>query len=138
MPTDDSEILAANQAFYDAFTRADLATIEELWASLTPVACIHPGWDALHGREDVLESFRAILGGGSGPRVTCVNPAATLIGEAAFVVCHETIDDAQLVATNVFVREDGRWKLVHHQAGQMSARRPATRPRKPVDRGLLN
>ncbi len=138
MLTDDSEILAANQAFYDAFAHADLATIEDLWASLTPVACIHPGWDALHGREDVLESFRAILGGGSGPQVTCVDPAATVIGEAAFVVCHEAIDDAELIATNVFVREGGRWKLVHHQAGQMSARRPATRPRRSVNRSLLN
>lgn len=138
MLTDDSEILAANQAFYDAFRRADLATIEDLWASLTPVACIHPGWDALHGREEVLESFRAILGGGSGPQVTCINPEATVLGEAAFVVCHEAIEDAELIATNVFVREDGRWKLVHHQAGQMSARRPATRPRRAPNRGLLN
>ncbi len=58
-----------------------------------------------------------------------------MIGEAAFVVCHEAIDDAELIATNVFVREGGRWKLVHHQAGQMSARRPATRPRRSVNRG---
>ncbi|MEP7122251.1 MAG: nuclear transport factor 2 family protein [Byssovorax sp.] len=138
MPPDDSEILAANQAFYDAFTRSDLETIEDLWASFTPVACIHPGWDALHGREDVLESFRAILGSGGAPRVTCVDPAATRIGDAAFVVCHEAIDDTQLVATNVFVREDGRWKLVHHQAGPMSSQRPRPRPRPAPNRGLLN
>lgn len=138
MLTDDAEILAANEAFYDAFTRSDLETIEDLWASLTPVACIHPGWDALHGREDVIASFRAILGSGGAPRVTCVDPAATRMGDAAFVVCHEAIDDTHLVATNVFVREDGRWKLVHHQAGPMSSRRPATRARKTVNRGLLN
>jgi len=138
MPPDDREILAANQAFYDAFARADLATIEELWASLFPVACIHPGWDALHGREDVLESFRAILGSGGAPRVTCVDPTVMLLGETAFVVCHEAIDDTHLVATNVFVREDGRWKLVHHQAGPMSERRPATRARTPINRSLLN
>ena len=138
MPSDDRDILAANQAFYDAFTRADLATIEELWAERSPVACIHPGWDALHGREDVLESFRAILGSGGAPRVTCVDPSAMLLGEAAFVVCHEAIDDTHLVATNVFVREDGRWKLVHHQSGPMSARRPATPARKPINRGLMN
>ncbi len=138
MPPDDREILAANQAFYDAFTRADLATIEELWAERSPVACIHPGWDALHGREDVLESFRAILGSGGAPRVTCVDPSAMVLGDAAFVVCHEAIDDTHLVATNVFVREDGRWKLVHHQAGPMSAQRPRPRVRKPINRGLLN
>ncbi len=68
MLTDDSEILAANQAFYDAFTRADLATIEDLWASLTPIACIHPGWDALHGREDVLEASAPSSGAAAGRR----------------------------------------------------------------------
>ena len=138
MPLDDREILAANQAFYDAFTRADLTTIEELWASLSPVACIHPGWDALHGRDDVLDSFRAILGGGRAPSVTCVDPTAMLLGETAFVICYEAIDGTHLVATNVFVREDGRWKLVHHQAGPMSERRPAKRPRQTIHRGLLN
>ena len=138
MASDEGEVLSANQAFYDAFTRADFATIEDLWAERSPVACIHPGWDAVHGRDEVLQSFRAILEGGGAPQVTCVEPSATLLGEAAFVVCHEAIDDAHLVATNVFVREDGRWKLVHHQAGPMSARRPAARVRKPVNRDMLN
>jgi ketosteroid isomerase-like protein len=138
MPLDDSEILAANQAFYDAFTRSDLDAIEDLWASLTPVACIHPGWDALHGREDVLESFRAILGSGGAPRVTCIDPAATRMGDAAFVVCHEAIDDTHLVATNVFVRENGQWKLVHHQAGPMSSQRPRPRPRATPNRSQMN
>jgi hypothetical protein len=40
-----------------------------------------------------------------------------VIGDSAYVVCGESIEGAELVATNVFVREDGTWKLVHHQAG---------------------
>ena len=35
---------------------------------------------------------------------------------AAFVVCTERFPGVELVATNVFVREDGAWKLVHHHA----------------------
>src|SRR3546814_17800766 len=38
-------------------------------------------------------------------------------GEAAFVTCYEVIGDSLLAATNIFVLEDGGWKLVHHQAG---------------------
>jgi hypothetical protein len=33
------------------------------------------------------------------------------------VICYETMGDTVLVATNIFVREAGTWKLAHHQAG---------------------
>jgi hypothetical protein len=55
------------------------------------------------------------------------------VGEAAFVVCAELIDDAELAATNLFVREDGAWRLVHHQASAVH-RRPEPRP----PSGVLN
>ncbi len=133
MPTRESEVLAANQAFYDAFARGDFAAVEALWARRAPVACIHPGWGALHGREEVIASWRSILEGGSGPPVKCTRPSASVLGDAAFVVCGETIQGAELVATNVFVREDGTWKLVHHQAGPVHRRPEARRPS-----GMLN
>ena len=50
----------------------------------------------------------------------------------ALVVCREVIGDTTLAATNVFVRERGDWRLVHHQAGPTSNRRRrprATAPR---------
>jgi ketosteroid isomerase-like protein len=124
----EAEVLAANQAFYDAFLRGDLLVIEALWASRAPVACIHPGWSALHGRAEVIESWRAILGGGSGPEVRCTHPRAAVIGDSAYVICGESIEGAELVATNLFVREDGAWKLVHHQASPVH-RRADPRPR---------
>jgi hypothetical protein len=33
------------------------------------------------------------------------------------VLCHEHVEQTALAATNVFVREGGGWKMVHHQAG---------------------
>ena len=139
MSSDESAVLAANQAFYDAFARGDLAGIEALWAHRAPVACIHPGWDALHGRDEVIASWRAILGGGGGPPVRCTRPSASVIGDSAYVVCGEAIDGAELVATNFFVREDGAWKLVHHQAGPIHrrvVREAESGPRRPS--GMLN
>jgi ketosteroid isomerase-like protein len=134
MPNDEALVLAANQAFYDAFARGDLAAIEAIWAERAPVACIHPGWDALHGRDEVIASWRAILSGGGAPAsVRCTSPEAYLMGDAAFVVCGEAIPGAELVATNVFVREDGRWKLVHHQAGPVNRR-----VRRVESKGMLN
>ena len=118
----EAELLAANEAFYGAFARRDYAVMEALWARTAPVACIHPGWDPLFSRETVLESWRAILDGARTPAVGCSRARAFVLGEAAYVVCTESIGGADLVATNVFVREDGAWRLVHHQAGPVAQR----------------
>jgi hypothetical protein len=51
-----------------------------------------------------------------------------LYGDTALVVCEEELGGGTLVASNWFVREAGQWRLAHHQAGQLVARRP-TPPR---------
>ena len=122
----DIEILEANQAFYRAFAARDLPAMAALWAVRVPVACVHPGWDALRGREEVMASWRAVLGG-QPPAVTCTSASAHVLGETAFVICQERLPGARLVATNVFVREAGAWRLVHHQAGAL-ARAPQEAP----------
>jgi hypothetical protein len=38
----------------------------------------------------------------------------------AFVVCVETLSGGRLAATNVFVREGGEWRIVHHHAGPIA------------------
>jgi hypothetical protein len=114
-------LLRTNAAFYRAFAERDIEAMDELWAHRSPVACIHPGWPALHGREDVMESWRAILLGGEAPRVRCEQVVAQLVGETGVVTCVERIGEAALAATNLFAREQGLWQIVHHQAGPISA-----------------
>ncbi len=116
MPGEEEAVLDVNAAFYRAFDQRDLEALAALWAEHAPVACIHPGWTALHGRETVVESWKHILEG-QPPRIACLHARAYVFGECAFVVCTERLDGGALVATNVFVREGGTWKLVHHQAG---------------------
>jgi len=131
--SDDAGALAANQAFYDAFARGDLAGVETLWARAHPVTCIHPGWDVLTGRAAVLESWGAIFrGGDAGIRAS--DARVTVSGDIACVVCHEGAAGApaMLVATNLFVREAGGWKMIHHHAGPL-ARRAAPRPAGPMN-----
>ena len=136
MPSPEAEVLATNQAFYDAFARGDLPAIDALWAQSAPVACIHPGWDALHGRDEVMASWRAILSGDGSPGIRCARPSAHLVGESAYVICTEVLGDAELVATNVFCREDGGWKLVLHQAGPVHRR--VERKSRARSGGMLN
>ena len=125
---EEREVLAANAAFYEAFAARDVARMEELWAKTLPVAVIHPGWPAVHGRDAVLETWRRILEGPGSPAITCANARAHVAGETAFVICSECLPEGELVATNIFLREGGRWKLVHHQAGPAPASAPPDDP----------
>lgn len=115
--TADVAVLFANESFYAAFTGRDFETMNEVWSEREAISCIHPGWTALAGREAVMESWRAILGNPQSPRVRASHAAATVLGDVAYVVCYEHLSDAILVATNIFVRENDWWRLVHHQAG---------------------
>ena len=110
-----AELLAANLAFYEAFAAGDADAMEDLWASGSPVACTHPGYTVVHGRRDVLASWSQVLS--APPPIRCMQPVAHLLGDAGFVTCVEVVGDIALAATNVFVREDGGWRLVHHHAG---------------------
>lgn len=114
---ENAEILFANEAFYLAFQTKDMRAMEALWARRQPVACTHPGWPSLSGREQVMQSWAAILANPQTRGIDMRGARAHRCGEAAFVTCYERIGDSLLAATNVFVREDGGWKLVHHQAG---------------------
>ncbi len=111
------EVIDANERFYAAFGSGDVAAMEELWAETHDVGVIHPGWPPLHGRDTVLGSWRRILEGPGRPQIACTRARVIQLGETAVVVCYEQLDDGDLIATNVFHREGGRWKLVHHQAG---------------------
>ncbi len=130
MNTTHLEVLEANEAFYRAFADRDPAAMAALWAERHPVACIHPGWDVLAGRLEVLASWRGILESPDAPSISCSLAEAHLLGDTAFVTCHEIVSGGRLAATNVFVRESGAWRIVHHQAtpiapGQARAREPS-------------
>ncbi len=115
------EVLDANTAFYRAFSERDVAAMDALWARHAPVACVHPGWDALRGREDVMQSWSAILSGDDAPEIGCSHAFAQVLGDTALVICREHVAGGALVATNVFVREGGAWRLVHHQASPLAS-----------------
>jgi ketosteroid isomerase-like protein len=120
MKPDEATVVAANREFYRAFGRRDVAAIDRLWSRLQPVACIHPGWDALTGRVAVMRSWRRIVENPNAPDIVCRNETAFVLGDIAFVVCHEVLSEGVLAATNIFAREEGGWKLVHHQASPLA------------------
>ena len=115
--SDEDDVLAANERFYQAFNQKDQELMEEAWARAHPVTCVHPGWNLLEGREDVLDSWNSILKNPNQPRIVSGGATVSSFGDLALVLCRELVAGSPLVATNVFVREDGSWRLLHHQSG---------------------
>jgi len=128
-------VLDANATFYRAFTEGDYAAMSELWAERAPATCFHPGARALIGRSAVLDTWRQILGGSSRLKLRCDQPVVRVLGQTAIVTCYEGNNDepAHLAATNVFVLEDGRWRMVHHHAGPISRPVPRSGPSRSVN-----
>jgi ketosteroid isomerase-like protein len=128
--TAEVAVLEANQEFYKAFSRGDLAAMTLLWAEQSPTACLHPGMNVITGRSAVLNTWRQILDQVRGIEMSCRTPRVHLLGDVAFVTCLEANDKhpAHLAATNVFVLEEGRWRMAHHHAGPLSEPVPAHTP----------
>ena len=115
---DRAAVLFANDAFYLAFQTGDADAMEDLWAQDALVTCIHPGWQHLKGRDVVMEAWHSILANPPEAPLSWEGATASVYGNMAVVVCYENLGNITLVATNVFIREDNLWKVVHHQAGQ--------------------
>ncbi len=96
------------------------------------ISCVHPGWPVLTGRGEVLRSYALIMANTEYIQFFLTDVHVSVTGDTALVTCTENIlsggpapegsDEpgpllGQLVvATNVFRRTDGGWKLWAHHA----------------------
>lgn len=120
--TESDAVLAANLEFYRAFTARDFEAMDRLWARKVTVLCTHPGWIPVAGRGAVMASWHGILSNPDSPRVMCHDDAAYLYGDLAVVQCEEELSGGHLAATNVFIKEDGAWRLMHHHSSPILMR----------------
>lgn len=114
---DEAAVVAANEAFYRAFAARDLAAMDALWARATAVATVHPLGELVLGREWVMETWQLIFEDPNQPRVVMGDARAALVGtDAAYVTCREYAGGGAMVSTNMYVREDGAWRIAHHHS----------------------
>jgi uncharacterized protein (TIGR02246 family) len=115
--SDEDEVRAANQAFYDAHEARDLDAMAAVWAD-DDVVCIHPGWPILRGRDVVLASWERIFSGPGRNQFILTNQELAVAGDVAWVTLDEDLVDrgatGAVAATNVYRMVDGRWRLVVH------------------------
>jgi ketosteroid isomerase-like protein len=116
--TAHDQLLAANQAFYDAHEARDLDAMVDVWSTGDDMVCVHPGWRILRGEREVLSSWAAIFGGGGRTQFIITNLDAFVRADVGVVTCDENLVDgstgATIAATNVFEWVDGRWRMVAH------------------------
>ena len=89
--TDRGAVLAANQAFYDAFEARDLDAMSDLWAHDDRVICVHPGWTELRGWASVASSWAALFGGPQRLQFIVTDEHVVLAGDVAWVSCDENL-----------------------------------------------
>lgn len=125
-PEGASAVLEANRSFYAALEARDAARMEALWSHAGDVACVHPGWHRLDGWEEISRSWRAIFANSRAWKVHPEEERAFVSTDVAVVLCVEILEasgaagePARMQATNVFRREDGGWRMVHHHASAM-------------------
>lgn len=121
MTRDETDVLAANHAFYCALRAGDFQAMDGIWAEDRTVTCTHPASHVLTGREMVMESWRLIMLDGEPPEIDYTEPAVVVTENAALVLCEEVIGEFRLMASNSFVRERGLWRMLNHQATHIPA-----------------
>ncbi len=118
-------VLAANRSFYDAFGSLDIAEMDRVWEHWDDVLCIHPSSGIIVGWPEVRQSWVNIFYNTSLMHFNITNAQVQIRGDCAWVSCHENISTVldgragnfTVRATNVFVKTDGEWKMVHHHGG---------------------
>ena len=117
----------ANERFYEAFRNGNYAAMSQIWGTGQHVQCIHPAAECIAGREDVMMSWKLILSSGR-MNINLEDVRIYATDTEGYVTLVEVVDaeDSQgrIIATNIFERQQGSWKIVHHHGGPVPSRRP--------------
>ncbi|WP_255195590.1 YybH family protein [Halorarius litoreus] len=125
--TTEDEVRAASDRFYDALERmanGDAGPMMEVWSHADDVTTMHPiggrevGWAEVEGPWGAVAE---LAGDGT---ITRADQLVRVVGDCAYELTTEKVSftlagervDTEVRATNVYRREDGEWKIVHHHA----------------------
>ncbi len=122
---------SANERFYEAFNKRDIAAMRQVWGSGESVTCVHPGWPPLNGFDLILDSWQRIFknSGNMEIRISDVRVLASAdlawvsSTEKLFTIAESGVLTSQIFATNLFHLEGDVWKMVAHHASLVPAKR---------------
>ena len=121
-PTPDD----AENAFYEAFERRDLAAMMAVWAEKDDIVCVHPQGPHLAGFDAVRDSWLQIFGASSQMRVKATEVKRF---DGQTIAVHALVEmltppghqqpTQSVSATNVYELTDNGWRLVVHHASPL-------------------
>jgi ketosteroid isomerase-like protein len=125
----DAGVIAANNAFYAALSARDVGAMKKVWSHDADIQHISPfdkapavGWDA------VQKDFEGNFGNLPELKVSMEQPRVKRNGTTAWV---SGIEKAQwknkagesgggdILGTNIFVKQGGRWLMTYHHASMI-------------------
>jgi ketosteroid isomerase-like protein len=125
--TAEEAVRAASDRFYDALNQmaqGDAAAMADVWSHRDDVTTMHPiggrevGWGEVEGP---WQAVAELAGGGT---ITRADQLVRVVGDCAYELTTERVSmtlggesvESAVRATNVYRREGGEWKIVHHHA----------------------
>ena len=123
----EDDVRSASDQFYsalEAMANGDASFMADIWSHENDVTTMHPvggreeGWDAVSG------SWEGVAAASADGTVTRSDQIIRVIGDTAYELCTESASMTfagepialEHRATNVYRRENGEWKIVHHHA----------------------
>ncbi|MCG8545786.1 MAG: nuclear transport factor 2 family protein [Alphaproteobacteria bacterium] len=121
----EDEVRAASEELYAALNRmlaGDARSLGDIWSHSSTVTALHPIGDWHVGWDDVKSSFDKVAKASTGGQVTLTDQLIRVAGDTAYEV---GVEHAQFAiagqpltvnsrVTNIYRREQGAWKIVHH------------------------
>lgn len=126
------EVHQASDRFYTALNRmlqGDAGPMMDVWPHTSDVTTMHPIGEREVGWEQVEGPWQQVASLASAGQVAIKDPLIQVGGDLAYEVGNEVGDATiagEVVAfgqrvTNIYRREDGVWKIVHHHTDKSPA-----------------
>jgi len=110
-------------AFYEALQHADIEALMACWAEEDEIVCVHPGGPRMIGAAAVRAAFEALFANGSvrahPEKVLRLDAGACRVHsvvERVQVVSNDGLQEAWVVATNVYGKTAHGWRMLAHHA----------------------
>jgi ketosteroid isomerase-like protein len=121
MSTED-EVRAVSGRFYSALNGLDISQLADVWSQSNTVTTMHPMGGEQVGWPEVRKSFEDAAGAMSDIHVELADQQIRTGEDLAYEIGIERgrgkVGDEQIEiehrVTNVYRREGGQWKMVHH------------------------
>lgn len=123
----ESEVRAASETFYSALNRmaaGESGTMSGIWSHGAQASAFHPIGGRDVGWEKISDSFEQVANVGTGGEIKLTDQVIQIAGDMA---CEAGTEKGYLSlsglrasidqrVTNVYRREGGNWKMIHHHA----------------------